>query len=82
MAEAARWTGDAVRTTAVRRGDAWVVTGTKRAVLDGATADEVLVVARGDAGLGAFVIPGTAVEATPRPTLDPTLPLADLRLNR
>ena len=34
-----------------------------------------------DAGLGAFVIPGAAVVATPRTVLDPTLPIADVRLD-
>jgi alkylation response protein AidB-like acyl-CoA dehydrogenase len=81
IADDARWTGDAVRTRAVRRGEAWAVTGTKRAVVDGATADDVVVIARGEAGLGAFVVPGAAVTASPRLTLDPTLPLADLHLD-
>ena len=81
IADDARWTGDAVRTTAVRRGDAWAVTGTKRAVVDGATAEDVVVIARGEAGLGAFVVSGAAATASPRLTLDPTLLLADLHLD-
>lgn len=79
-AEDGRWSIDAVRTTARPQGGGWVLDGAKHAVLDGATADEVVVIARGDGGLGAFVVPGPDVEATPRIGLDPTLPLADLRL--
>jgi alkylation response protein AidB-like acyl-CoA dehydrogenase len=37
-------------------------------------------VARADAGLGVFVVPGAAVKAAPRTLLDPTLALADLLL--
>jgi len=66
----------------------WVLNGVIGAVLDGASADEVLVVARaagseGTDGLGVFVVPHTDLEAatTPRPVLDPTLPLADLVLD-
>ena len=60
--------------------------GAKDAVLDGAAADEVLVVARaagtsGADGLGAFVVPGADVTATPRSVVDPTLALADLALD-
>jgi alkylation response protein AidB-like acyl-CoA dehydrogenase len=58
-------------------GDGWVLDGQKRTVVDGATADEVVVTA----GAAAFVVPGNAVVATPRATLDPTLPIADLRLD-
>jgi alkylation response protein AidB-like acyl-CoA dehydrogenase len=49
-------------------------------VVDGATADEIVVIARSEAGLGAFVVAGGAVAATARPGIDPTLPIADLRL--
>jgi alkylation response protein AidB-like acyl-CoA dehydrogenase len=81
IAEAGRWSAHAVRATARRDGDRWVLDGEKVAVLDGATADEIVVVARGDAGLGAFITPGGAVGATPRRTLDPTMPIADIRLD-
>jgi alkylation response protein AidB-like acyl-CoA dehydrogenase len=60
--------------------------GTKLHVLDGATADEVAVVARvegssGLDGLGAFLLPRAAVDATPVPTMDPTLGLATVVLD-
>jgi alkylation response protein AidB-like acyl-CoA dehydrogenase len=50
-------------------------------VLDGASAGEVVVVARGAAGLGAFVVPRTELAATTRTVVDPTMPLADLVLD-
>ncbi|HEX8803987.1 MAG TPA: acyl-CoA dehydrogenase family protein [Acidimicrobiales bacterium] len=64
----------------------WVLAGAKVAVLDGAGADEVVVVARapgsaGTEGLGAFVVPGADLTATARPVVDPTLPLVDLSLD-
>lgn len=80
-AEDGRWAVDAVRTTARRDGGGWVLDGHKCAVVDGATADEVVVIARGEAGLGAFVVPAADLEATGRTLLDPTLPVADLRID-
>ena len=47
-----------------RAGGGWVLDGVKTHVLDGATADEIAVVARGDDGLGAFVVPGADGAAT------------------
>ena len=81
LAEARRWDLDAVRMTATRDGDAWTLNGTKDAVLDGASADEVVVIARAPEGIGAFVVPGSSVVATPRSSIDPTMPLADIRLD-
>ena len=62
LAESGRWEPAAVAATAEETADGWVLRGTKDAVLDGAGADEVLVVARaagtsGTDGLGAFVVP-------------------------
>jgi alkylation response protein AidB-like acyl-CoA dehydrogenase len=86
LAEGGRWEPAAVAATAERAADGWRLAGTKTAVVDGATADEVLVVARapgteGVDGLGAFVIRGDQLAAAPRPVIDPTLPLADLVLD-
>jgi alkylation response protein AidB-like acyl-CoA dehydrogenase len=86
LAEKGRWKPSAVAATAEETADGWVLTGTKDAVLDGAAADEVLVVARaagtsGIEGLGAFVVPRTSLAAMPRTVIDPTLPLADLALD-
>jgi alkylation response protein AidB-like acyl-CoA dehydrogenase len=80
-AEEGQWTMDAIRTTARPTGVGWVLDGEKCAVLDGATADEVVVIARGDSGLGAFVVAGDHLVVTRRTTLDPTLAVADVRLD-
>ena len=55
--------------------------GKKTAVFDGASAEEIAVIARTEAGLGVFLVPGAAVKAQPRQLIDPTLPLADLVLD-
>src|SRR5690349_14148615 len=59
---------DRVRTRASRKSGAWRLTGEKSVVLDGDTADWVLVVARTQQGLGTFVVERPAAE--PVPTLD------------
>jgi alkylation response protein AidB-like acyl-CoA dehydrogenase len=79
--EHGRWAVDAINTTATRTADGWVLTGSKHAVMDGATANEVVVIADNEHGLGAFVVSGNAVGVTPRTVLDPTLPIADLSLD-
>lgn len=80
-AEDGRWSVEAVRTTARWDGDRWILDGQKCAVMDGASADEVVVIARSDAGLGAFVVAGASLDVAPRTTLDPTVPIADVRLD-
>jgi len=47
----------ALRAQAVRRDDGWVLRGAKAWVTNGARADVILVFARSDAGIGAFVVP-------------------------
>ena len=86
LAEESGWEPAAVVATARETAEGWALAGTKRAVLDGARADEVLVIARaegtsGPEGLGAFLVEGSDLDATPRPVIDPTLPLADLGLD-
>jgi len=81
-----RWEAASVAATARPDGDGWVLDGTKAYVFDGATADEIAVVARqagtgGDAGLGVFVVPGGAVSAQPGNVIDPTQPLATVVLD-
>lgn len=82
IAERGRWDAAAVETTAVPAGAGWELSGRKQAVLDGATADEIVVIARGEAGLGAFVVPRAAVDVSARNVIDPTLPLADIVIDR
>ena len=48
------------RTTATRDGDGWRIGGAKVAVLHGASADELVVSARADAGTSLFLVPGDA----------------------
>jgi alkylation response protein AidB-like acyl-CoA dehydrogenase len=80
LAETGRWDPGAVRATAEPTAEGWALAGAKSSVLDGAGADEVLVVARGAAGLGAFLVPGSDIAATARAVIDPTLPIADLNV--
>ena len=85
-AERDRWNHHAGRSTAAPDADgAWSLGGTTTAVLSAADVDMVAVVARaadttGGDGLGVFLVDGDALEITPRPVLDPTLPLADIHL--
>jgi alkylation response protein AidB-like acyl-CoA dehydrogenase len=81
LAEDDRWQPERIACRARRAGAGFVLSGRKTGVFDGATADEIAVVARGDEGLGVFLVPGSAVKAEPRTLLDPTLALADLALD-
>jgi alkylation response protein AidB-like acyl-CoA dehydrogenase len=80
LAEGDRWDVAKVACRARPAGGGFVLRGLKTAVFDGATAEEIAVVARADEGLGVFVVPGAAVKATPRTLIDATLALADLAL--
>ena len=73
---------DAVTTSAAQDGDAWALTGTKMFVLDGASADLVLVVARADDGLGLFAVDAgaTGMTRTPLDAMDLTRRLARIDL--
>jgi alkylation response protein AidB-like acyl-CoA dehydrogenase len=83
IAESSSWRLDDLGSSAgaTPSGSGWTLSGRKRAVLDGATADQVVVVARADAGLGAFLVAREQLTVEPRTTLDPTLPIADLVLD-
>jgi alkylation response protein AidB-like acyl-CoA dehydrogenase len=70
---------DRIRTRASRKSGAWRLTGTKPVVLDGHTADWVLVVARTQQGIGTFVIEQPAAELVP--SLDVTRRIARLELH-
>ena len=75
-----QWRTDRLTTTAECTGSGWTVRGEKPLVVDGATADLVLVVAGTDAGPGLFAVAGNdpALTRTPLRTLDPTRPIARL----
>jgi alkylation response protein AidB-like acyl-CoA dehydrogenase len=70
---------DRVRTRASRRSGRWRLSGTKPVVVDGHTADWVLVAARTQEGLGSFLVEAPA--ARPAPGLDLTRRLASLELD-
>jgi alkylation response protein AidB-like acyl-CoA dehydrogenase len=65
-----------VQTRATPAGDGWTLDGVKPVVLDGHTADWVIVAARTDEGLGAFLV--TSPQATPVKTFDDTRKTARL----
>jgi len=68
-----------VRAMAKADGDTWVLEGHKPTVLDGASADWALVVARDDEGLGTFLLDAPGGE--PVPALDVTRKVARLVLD-
>ena len=74
------WAIEEIETTAQQVDGGWAVTGEKPLVVDGATADLVLVVARTPAGPSLFAIPGEAggLTRTPLRTLDLTRKMARL----
>jgi alkylation response protein AidB-like acyl-CoA dehydrogenase len=85
---AGRWDPEGVSAIATRDGDSFVLSGTKSFVVDGHTADLILVAARapgsaGDRGLSLFAVPaGTeGLARRPLPTLDLTRRLAEIRLD-
>jgi alkylation response protein AidB-like acyl-CoA dehydrogenase len=69
---------DRIRTRARRKGATWILNGLKPIVLDGHTADWVIVVARTEEGLGSVLV--QAPDAAPVGMLDPTRKGARLEL--
>jgi alkylation response protein AidB-like acyl-CoA dehydrogenase len=69
-----RWDEAGITMEATKSGDGWSLTGEKMFVLDGHTADLVLVAARTAAGLSLFTVEGTAsgLTRTPLTTMDQT----------
>ncbi|MGD8831718.1 MAG: acyl-CoA dehydrogenase family protein [Pseudomonadales bacterium] len=76
------WEPAAVTTEAVADNGGFLLTGTKRYVIDGHTADFLLIAARSPEGLGIFKVdagsPGLSVSVAP--AMDPTRKLADVVL--
>ncbi|HEX6476402.1 MAG TPA: acyl-CoA dehydrogenase family protein [Acidimicrobiales bacterium] len=84
--ESGSWEGEDVRLVARRHGDDWILDGSKRYVVDGASAAEVVVAARldgtkGPDGLALFIVPRDAVVATPLQTLDASRQYATVDLD-
>lgn len=74
------WEPDAVKTAATRAGAGWRLSGVKSFVVDGRTADLILVVARDGTELGLFAVDAGAagLERRALTVLDPTRKLARL----
>jgi alkylation response protein AidB-like acyl-CoA dehydrogenase len=84
-----RWDARAVEAIAARDGGDYLITGVKTFVIDGHTADYLLVAARapgtfGAEGVSLFVVPAGAegVFRRPLPTMDATRKQAEIRLDR
>ncbi len=77
------WDGTQIAATATRDGEEWALTGVKEYVIDGHTADLLLVAARADDGLGLFAVRSGAAGLTTEavPTMDLTRKLATVTLD-
>jgi alkylation response protein AidB-like acyl-CoA dehydrogenase len=80
LSEGGQWRQEAVSLPARRDGTSWLITGEMTHVLDGATADLILVAARTANGVGVFAVPSDApgLVRTPVETLDLTRKQAHL----
>ena len=78
--ESGRWELDGITMEAKPAGDGWVLDGTKSYVLDGHTANLILVAARTANGLSLFAVAGDAdgLTRTPLSTMDQTRKQAKL----
>jgi alkylation response protein AidB-like acyl-CoA dehydrogenase len=78
-----RWDEAGITMSAASSGDRWSLDGTKMFVLDGHTADVVLVAARTDAGVSLFRVPGDAegLTRTALSTMDQTRKQAKLEFS-
>ena len=74
---------DTVRARARRKGAQWVLTGEKPVVIDGHTADWVIVAGRGEEGVRSYLLesPRDTAQTEMVPSLDPTRKLARLVLD-
>jgi alkylation response protein AidB-like acyl-CoA dehydrogenase len=70
---------DTVRARATRKGAGWQLCGTKPVVVDGHTADWIIVAALGEDGMRSFLVRDPVAELVP--SLDPTRKLARLVLD-
>ncbi|MBW2425992.1 MAG: acyl-CoA/acyl-ACP dehydrogenase [Deltaproteobacteria bacterium] len=82
-----RWDAEGIQATATADGDGFVLEGEKCWVVDGHSADRIVVVARtpgseGEEGLSAFIVAGDAAGLSRKglPTMDQTRKLAEIRL--
>jgi alkylation response protein AidB-like acyl-CoA dehydrogenase len=77
------WTPDGLACQARRFGDGWLIDGAKNFVLDGATADLVLVVTDGHVGTSLYALDGNAAGVTrvPLSVVDQTRKLARIEFH-
>ncbi|PPJ33505.1 acyl-CoA dehydrogenase [Nocardia nova] len=66
------WSENSIQLAAQSHADGYRLTGRKRHVLDGVTADVLVVAARLPDGVGLFLVDGGTVQRTPENVLDPT----------
>jgi len=81
--DSGRWDLDGVTMAARRQGDGWVLDGHKMFVIDGHTAELILVAARTEAGVSLFAVEGEAdgLERTSLATMDQTRKQARLEFS-
>lgn len=81
--QARGWRWDDPATTAEPDGEGWVLTGSKRGVLDAHLADRILVTASSEEGVGVFVVDPDAagLVITQETVLDPTRRQCSLELD-
>ena len=81
--ESGRWDLDGVTLTAKKAGDGYTLDGHKMFVIDGHTANLIIVVAKSDGGLSLFAVDGTAagLTRTPLSTMDQTRKQAKLEFS-
>ncbi|MCA1831605.1 MAG: acyl-CoA dehydrogenase family protein [Actinomycetota bacterium] len=78
----ARWDANGIALKATPSGGAFTITGEKRFVTDGTTAERFIVAARAGGEVGLFVTePGAHVTATPVVLIDQTRRVADVRFD-
>jgi len=75
-----RWSFDDLTTRAELVDGGWALSGTKYGVLAGPDTDEIAVIARVGQGVGAFVVPGAAINFAPVRSLDASRPFSTLTL--
>jgi alkylation response protein AidB-like acyl-CoA dehydrogenase len=78
------WDSNAISMPAVRNGDEWTISGTKRYVVDGHASDLILVPAQAPEGITLFAVEagGPGVEVTSRLTLDMTRKLSEINFHQ
>src|SRR3954463_9236963 len=81
--ESGRWDEAGITATASKNGDGYAISGTKMFVLDGHTANVILVAAKTDAGVSIFRVDGDAsgLTRTALATMDQTRKQAKLEFN-